>query len=222
MRKLNSLGEAKNIEEGIHFLMKEYNYTREEVLNCFHYNEIMNMIDLDNRSDNSINLSIIEESRGRSYSQRQEDNLVMDCILLSANKNPRYIKYYSMIIGDIFHVGRKVTYESKRYSVFFSNDTTVFLTDTTRIVLAPIEEVSIIMEDLNCPELFELFEFSFDIMKENRKFGISKYIDIFCQLFDLCINKLISSLSKYYKESLIDELGSYLENNKLSYDISKV
>ena len=214
---MERISEANNIKEAIEFMCEEYGMTKLEVLETFSENDILHMMDTENVSENQIKLDVIKDDNNISYSSMQEINLVISCILTASNHNQDFIKYYSMISGDVFYIGRKVTFQGKRYTVFFSVGEKIYITDGNCNLCVTKEDINIIVEDFNNVEIINLFKLSHSFLNNKTKFSMCRFVEIFANMFDLNLTKFMKLAGDEINHIVIKELKKYSGNSNYNF-----
>lgn len=217
---IDSLGSTSNIKEAKEYLRTEYG----DAVEHFTDNEILIMVDADNMANNIINLGSIKNVDDVTFATKNEMDMAISCITISAVKNSDYSRYVSMVKGDIYHSGRKVIYLGKRYSVFFSNHDSVMITDNNRSFLLLKADVGIMNESLNTKETADLLYDSYKHLKARRggHTSLCKYIEIFCYTYCLKVSKIMPLLDPECTKQINIELEKYIKKNRLDLDIINI
>ena len=220
-KELESISECKNIKEAREFLCNEYNCDRNELAQMFDDHEIMRMINDEASMDSSVKFAISEQPEGLSIESKRQLEYVMECVLSSVNKHPEHSKYYDMISGEIYYVGRKVTHMGKRYSVVLEIENEVIITDSNKILSVSREEANIMAEEINSQEISELFKLSYECSINYKNIGICRFFELFVYIFDLDIKKFIKQIDKSLIEIIEISLRKYSKKDNLSLSFIK-
>lgn len=215
MKDIDRIGKCKNLKEATQFLMAEYNYTQTELAQVYDNNEILRMIDDDNRAEMSQHLVFNVKDIGISNESAGKMDFVMDAIKFTINKQKDHFKFYHMISGEIFYIGRKVMYDCKRYSVVYHNKSKgkIYLTDNSRFISAMETNVKIINENILFEEIGGLFEGVYSNISDEINFV--SYLEIFSHIYDIELASFIVKLNVEMKETLKSSLKGYLTRNNL-------
>lgn len=215
MKDIDRIGKCKNLKEAVQFLMLEYNYTQTELAQVYDSNEILRMIDDDNRAEMSQPLVFNPRDIGISTESAGKMDFVIDAIKFTINKQKDNFKFYHMIAGEIFYIGRKVMFDGKRYSVVYHNKNTsrVYLTDNSRFISAIESNVKIINENILFDEIGDLFEGVYSNISDEINF--ISYLEIFSHIYDIELSTFIVKLNSDMKTTLKNSLKGYLTRNSL-------
>lgn len=213
MKNIDRIGKCKNIKEARAFLCEDMECTQEELKTYYDDNDIMRMIDDDNISDSQ--QQIVVSSRNNGISQESIDltDLVIENIKFTVNVYKDNLRFYHMLTGDIYHVGRKVMSDGKRYVVSYHDKISdkVYLTDNSKFISVDVSETKLINENILFEEIGELFEETWKNI--DGKINLASYLEIFSHIYDMDIKTFISRLNDDMKRSLNSHLKSYLMKN---------
>lgn len=210
---MNGISKAKSLKEAKKILIEEYGYSEYDISVLFDDNTIMAMVNDFSNADMSRELSISIDSLNISDENANKINFVIKHIKQSVNIYKDYIRFYHIIDGNIFYNGRKVMYEGKRYTVIYSDYKKAYLTDNTRFFCILLDEIKIINEKIVFQDIRELFEATYDLMKD--KIELVSYIEIFSHIYDIDIKSILPELRTDMKESVINHLKPYAEKANL-------
>lgn len=213
MKNIDRVGKCKNIKEAKEFLCSEFGYTMKELSSLYDDNDIMRMIDDDNISDTQ--QQIVVSTRSESISQESLDlmNFIIENIKFTVNIYKDNLRFYHILDGEIYHVGRKVMSDGKRYLVSYYDKMSdvVYLTDNSRFISVKTSEIKLINENILFEEIKELFEETWNNV--NGKINLASYLEVFSYIYDMDIKSLISNLNSDMKQILNVHLKNYLMKN---------
>jgi hypothetical protein len=200
MKNIDRIGKCKNIKEAKEFLCSEFGYTMKELSSLYDDNDIMRMVDDDNISDTQ--QQIVVSTRSESISQESLDlmNFIIENIKFTVNIYKDNLRFYHILDGEIYHVGRKVMSDGKRYLVSYYDKMSdvVYLTDNSRFISVKTSEIKLFEETWN---------------NVNGKINLASYLEVFSYIYDMDIKSLISNLNSDMKQILNVHLKNYLMKN---------
>lgn len=215
---MNGINRAKSLKEAKQILREDYGYSDYEIKTLFDDNMLMTMVDSLSYRDASRELSIDIESLSLSQEGESKMNIVINHIKKGVNINKSFMRYYHIINGNIFFIGREVIYDGRRYVIVFSHESTSYLTDNSRFIEVDHSEIKIINEKILFDKVKELFEIVYDLIRD--KMSIVSYIEIFSHIYDIDIPSMIGSMREDMRDKVIKHLTPHMEERNL--DISSV
>lgn len=210
MKNIDRIGKCKNIKEAKIFLMDEFGYTAKELSEIYEDNEIMRMIDDDSISDSQQQIVVSPRNSDISQESMNRMDMVIDHIKHTVNIHKEHLRFYHMLIGDIYHVGRKVMSDGKRYVVVYHDKICgkVHLTDNSKFICVNTADIKLMNENILYEEIGGLFEETWKNL--NNKINLASYLEIFSYIYDMEITLFISRLNQDMKSSLNSHLKNYL------------
>ena len=209
------IGKCKSYKEAVKFLMEEHGCSKIEILQLYEENEVLRMIDDDNRSEISQPISISSRSEDLSAESKNVMNFIIDKIKFTVNKYKEHTRFYSMINGEIYYVGRKIIYDGKRYGVVHYNETDnmLYLTDNMKFIKVHSSNVKIINENILFEEIGDLFEKTYSVISD--KINLATYLEIFSYIYNMEVTIFITRMNKDMKLILKNHLEAYLMKRNL-------
>lgn len=213
MKNIDRIGKCKSLKEAKLFLIAEFGYSAMELSEIYEDNEIMRMIDDDNIADSQQQIVVSSRSPDISQESANRTEFVIENIKHAVNIHKEYLRFYNILVGEIYHVGRKVMSDGKRYVVVYHDKISdkVYLTDNSKFVSVKVSDVKLINENILFEEIGGLFEETWKIV--SGKINLASYLEIFSYIYDMDIKTFISRLNPEMKDSLNKHLKSYLMKN---------